>query len=164
VSDKNLRNRMGKAHEAHLCEVFGYRQVKGSGSQWNDQMDARGDSREEAVAFVFDGKSTRAASMSITREMLDKAREQCSAERPSIAVRFYDDDRLKGYDDWDLIQENDLLELLDRSSRLSEIEDAIRALADGTHFQEVFPDETAYEEDGGEIHAIVSGLSKLTVR
>jgi len=30
-----------------------------------------------------------------------------------IALRFYDDDRLKGYEDWCLITKDDMLELME---------------------------------------------------
>ena len=107
----SLAKKMGDTHEAHLCEVFGYRQTRGSGNQWRDQMDARSHRMSEAVAFAIDGKSTRARSVTIKRDDLDKAVEQAGAERPMMAYRFYDDDRLRGYEDWCLLREDDLLEL-----------------------------------------------------
>jgi hypothetical protein len=54
--------------------------------------------------------------------MLAKAEEQAHGERPMIAVRFYDDDRLRRFTDWSLVREDDLLELIERSRRLSELE------------------------------------------
>jgi hypothetical protein len=115
--------KMSDAHEEHLAEVYGGRVTAGSGNQPANPMDVRQHRYDAAVAFAIDGKSTRAASMSITREMLAKAREQAHGERPMIAVRFYDDDRLRSYDDWAMVQEDDMLELLERSARLSAIEE-----------------------------------------
>ena len=110
-----LNHRDVGAHEEHLVEVFGGRKTPGSGNQPANPMDGRHNRYEQAVAFAWDGKSTRAKSLGITRDMLAKAREQSHGERPMIAVRFYDDDRLRNFDDWDLIQEDDLLELWERS-------------------------------------------------
>jgi hypothetical protein len=45
--------------------------------------------------------------------MLDKAKEQADGERPMIALRFYDDDRLRGYEDWFIVRADDFLELRD---------------------------------------------------
>jgi Holliday junction resolvase len=118
----SLTKRMGDAHEAHIAEVFGYRQTRGSGNQWRDQMDAKGHRMDEAVAFSIDGKSTRAKSIGVKREELDKAIEQAAGERPMMAYRFYDDDRLRRFEDWYLLREDDLLELIERSRRLSELE------------------------------------------
>ena len=125
MSAKNLRNRMGDAHEAHIQAVFGGRRTRGSGNQWRDQTDVRMDHREEAVAFAFDGKSTRARSTTITRADLDKLTEQAAELRPCLAVRFYEDDRLKLAEDWYLVAENDLLELVERSRLLSAVEEFV---------------------------------------
>lgn len=129
----SLAKKMGDAHEEHLAEVYGGRQTRGSGNQPANPMDVRSHRYDETVAFAIDGKSTRAASMSIPRTMLEKAREQAHGERPAIAVRFYDDDRLRSYDDWLLVQEDDALELLERSRRLSAIE-AQGCLTGSHHF------------------------------
>lgn len=125
MSAKNLKNRMGDHHEAHLVETYGGRRTRGSGSQWRDQTDVRHHRYHEAVAFAFDGKSTRAASMSIKRSDLDKLVEQAHGERPCMAIRFYSDDRLRFFEDWALLREDDLLELIERSRRLDTIEEEL---------------------------------------
>ncbi len=103
---------MSDKHEADLAEWFGGRVTPGSGNQPANPMDVRQSRHHSSIAFAIEGKSTRAKSISVTREMLDKACEQSHGERPMIALRFYDDDRLKGHEDWCLITKDDMLELL----------------------------------------------------
>lgn len=108
---------MSDAHEEHLVEVLGGRRTPGSGNQAANPMDVRGNRYEDEMAFAVDGKSTRAKSISVTREMLDKAVEQAHGERPAIALRYYDDDRLRGHEDWVVIREDDFLELIEGYKR-----------------------------------------------
>lgn len=122
----SLAKRMGDAHEEHIAATFGMRKTKASGSQWSDQMDDRSHRMDEAVAFAVDGKSTRAASISIKLSDIRKADEQAGFERPMMAYRFYEDDHLRRFTDRYLLREDDLLELMDRSRRLSAAEDALR--------------------------------------
>lgn len=102
---------MGADHEAWLADSFGGRQTKGSGSQWRDQMDGRLNRYETEFAWAWDGKSTLGESIAITRKMLKKAVEQAGAERPMIALRFYDDERLRNYNDWILVKADDFFDL-----------------------------------------------------
>jgi hypothetical protein len=74
-------------------------------------MDGRNNRYEQTFAWAWDGKSTLAASISIPRTMLKKAVEQAGAERPMIAIRFYDDERLRGHEDWFLVRADDFIEL-----------------------------------------------------
>lgn len=110
----SLNRKMSDAHEAYLAEAFGARLTPGSGNQPANPMDARMNRYADAVAFAFDGKSTRGQSISVTRSMLTKAREQAHGERPAIALRFYDNDRLTEYEDWVLVLADDLRELMER--------------------------------------------------
>lgn len=114
---------MSDKHEEHLVEIFGGRKTPGSGNQFNNPMDGRHSRYSTSVAFAWDGKSTRAKSISVTRDMIAKARQQSHGERPMLALRWYLDDRLRTYDDWMLIEEDDLLELMERSERLAAIKD-----------------------------------------
>ena len=109
----SLNHEMAEKHETWLARILGGRKTPGSGSQYRNPMDGRHNRYTDRYAFAWDGKSTRAASISISRVMLDKAREQADAERPMIALRFYDDDRLRGYEDWFLVRADDFLELRD---------------------------------------------------
>jgi hypothetical protein len=110
----SLAKKMGDAHEAFIAEALGGRQTRGSGNQWRDPADGRMDRREHPVAFAWDCKSTRAASATIKRADLDKLVEQSHGDRPLLPVRFYDDDRLRGHEDWALIRVDDLVELMER--------------------------------------------------
>lgn len=118
----SLNKKMGDHHEEDLVEWFGGRKTRGSGNQANNPMDGRHSRYDTSVAFAWDGKSTRAKSISVSRAMLDKAAEQAHGERPMIALRFYDDDRLRGFEDWMVVQKDDLLELMERSDRLADME------------------------------------------
>ena len=111
----SLNKKMGDTHEAWLIEQFGGRQSPGSGSQWRNPMDGRHNRYEQKFAWAWDGKSTRSKSVSVTRAMLDKAVEQADGERPMIALRFYDDDRLRSHEDWIVIRASDFIELQEKA-------------------------------------------------
>lgn len=87
----SLNKDMGDAHEKHLAETLGMRQSRGSGNQWRDPIDGRHNHLDTEWAFAVDGKSTLAKSISVTRAMWEKAVEQAGAERPMLALRFYND-------------------------------------------------------------------------
>lgn len=112
---------MSDRHEAHLVEVLGGRANRGSGNQFNAPMDGRHDRREASVAFAWDGKSSYYRSIGVSREMWEKAEEQAHGERPMLALRFYDTDRLDVGLDLAVISLDDLAELLERSARLDEV-------------------------------------------
>ena len=111
----SLNKKMGDTHEAWLIEQFGGRQSPGSGNQWRNPMDGRHNRYEQEFAWAWDGKSTRSKSVSVTRAMLDKAVEQADGERPMIALRFYDDDRLRSHEDWIVIRASDFIELQEKA-------------------------------------------------
>lgn len=110
----SLSQKMGDAHEKWLAKALGFRRTRGSGSQWRDKADVKGNRYYHAYPFVIDGKSTRAKSISVSRVMLNKLKEDAEGERPCLAVRFYDNDRLTNYEDWALITMNDFREMLDK--------------------------------------------------
>jgi hypothetical protein len=85
---------MSDRHEAYLQKLFGGKIQRGSGNQFNGQMDVRQPRDQGYYAFALDGKSTKAASITITREMWDKAVEQAHAHEPGLPLRFYDNGRL----------------------------------------------------------------------
>jgi hypothetical protein len=105
---------MGDKHEEWLAVTFGGRRTRGSGNQWRDPIDGRQNHREVEFAFAWDGKSTMAQSLTIDRPMLRKAVEQAGPERPMIGVRFYDDERLRGFEDWVLVRGADMAEMTER--------------------------------------------------
>jgi hypothetical protein len=104
-------HKMAEAHETWLAKVLHGRKSRGSGSQWRDQMDGRRSRYHWQFAWAWDGKSTLGKSISVTRKMLSKAREQAGGERPMIPLRFYSDERLRTYDDWFLVRAEDFLEM-----------------------------------------------------
>lgn len=108
----SLNRKMSDKHEADLAEWLGGRVMPGSGNQYNNPMDVRVDNIELAI----DGKSTRRKSISITREMVDKAKEQSQGYTPALALRFYNDDRLRDYEDWVAVPIDFLIGLLDADS------------------------------------------------
>lgn len=105
----SLNRKMSDKHEDDLSVAFGGRVMPGSGNQFNNQMDVRND------IWAIDGKATRGKSISVTREMVNKAKEQAHSLRPMIALRFYEDDRLKKYEDWVAVRLDDFLEITDCS-------------------------------------------------
>ena len=107
------RHEMGSRHETWAAEVLGGRKTRGSGNQWRNPTDGRHNRYSDTHAFSWDCKSTRGKSISVTREMLDKIKEQADTERPMIPLRFYDDDRLRNFEDWIVIKADDFLELLE---------------------------------------------------
>lgn len=103
---------MGDAHEAFLQEVLGGRRTRGSGNQWNNQMDGRHNRMTDPFAFAWDGKSTMGLSIGVTRPMWRKAVDQAGGERPMLGLRFYANSRLDV--DLDLVVVNvyDMSEML----------------------------------------------------
>jgi hypothetical protein len=85
--------RMSDQHEDFLAILFGGRKSRGSGNQFNDQMDGR-NHHETPFALAWDGKSTYNKSVGVTLEMWRKAIEQADYEIPILALRFYEDQTL----------------------------------------------------------------------
>lgn len=79
---------MSDAHELFLQKLFGGRITPGSGNGFANQMDVRND-RQEPVPLAIDGKSTFKKSITVTREMWEKAVEQAGDLTPVIALRWY---------------------------------------------------------------------------
>lgn len=109
----SLNSKMGRKHEDHLAQVFDTTRMPGSGNQWRGQMDGRNNRRTSRFAFAWDGKSTLAKSLSIPRKMWEKAREQAGGERPMLALRFYDNERLDVGEDLVVIGLDDFAEMLE---------------------------------------------------
>jgi hypothetical protein len=110
--EDGLKRRMSDAHERDLVRALGGRRTRGSGNQFANPMDGRHDRYEAPVAFAWDGKSTRTASITVTRQMWEKAMQQAHGERPMLALRYYDSDRLDVARDLVVISLHDLVELL----------------------------------------------------
>jgi hypothetical protein len=112
---------MSEKHEEFIAEAFGGRKSRGSGSQWRDPADGRMDRRGDIICFAWDCKSTRHASITIKRVDLDKVTEQAHGDRPMLPLRFYDDDRLRGFEDWALVKVDDLGELIELAGRIKRL-------------------------------------------
>ena len=128
----SINTKMSQVHEAFLVKMLGGRKTKASGSQWQDQMDGRHARREQEFAFAWDGKSTFAKSIGLTRVMWEKAKEQAHGERPLLPLRFYDTSRLDVGLDLVVMDLNDFVELLERANgpqRASEDEALIQRFA-----------------------------------
>ncbi len=116
MARKSTTRGMSDKHEEFLVDLLGGRRTRGSGNQFNNQMDGRHDRHAVECAFAWDGKSTLGKSISITREMWEKAEEQSHGERPLIALRFYDTDRLDVGLDLIAVSAEDFAELLERAN------------------------------------------------
>lgn len=108
----SLAKKMGDKHEEDLAERLGGRKTRGSGNQPANPADGRHDRYNDPYAFAWDGKSTRGKSITITRDMIEKIEEQAHGERPMLALRWYDSDRLAIGHDWVALKLDDLEELL----------------------------------------------------
>lgn len=86
---------MSDPHEKFLAELIGGRLMKGSGNQFNGQMDVRNDARVVDHAFALDGKCTFGKGLTLTRADLDKALTQCHGEQPGFGLRWYGDETLR---------------------------------------------------------------------
>ena len=108
-----MNHKMGDQHEAWAAEFFGGRRSKGSGSQWNSQMDGRQSRHDTPIAFAWDCKSTLGKSIGFSRQMTAKAVDQADGERPMLPLRFYDNERLTSFEDWVAVRADDFREVLD---------------------------------------------------
>jgi hypothetical protein len=118
----SLAKKMGDAHENFLTEILGGRKTRASGSVWKDQMDGRHNRMDVPFAFAWDGKSTLAASVSVSRKMWEKAREQAAGERPLLGLRFYDTERLDVGEDLVVMSAHDFAEMLEEANKLSPVQ------------------------------------------
>lgn len=121
---------MSDRHEAHLVNVLGGRLTKASGSS-NDKGDGVHVKGEETYCFAWDGKSTRAASMSVKVGDFDKIVEQRPGYRPMIPIRFYRDDRLTAMLDLAILDLNDVAELIEMANEWAKIKET--GCTSGTH-------------------------------
>jgi hypothetical protein len=113
----SLNKRMGDKHEDFLAGLFGGRQARGSGNQWHNPMDGRTSRMTTRYAFAWDGKSTLAQSVSVSRKMWGKAIEQSGGERPMVGLRFYDNESLDVVYDLVVMSAHDAAELIEAANR-----------------------------------------------
>lgn len=108
----SLNKDMGDRHEEFLQEILGGRKTRGSGNQWTNPMDGRHNRMVDRFAFAWDGKSTLANSIGVSRDMWAKAVDQAGGERPMLGLRFYDNQRLDVGLDLLVVSPFDLSEML----------------------------------------------------
>ncbi len=132
---------MGDQHEAHVNQRVRFRGTPGSGNQWKDPADGRHNRMLSAYAFAYDGKSTCAKSIGVSRTMWAKIVEQAGGERPMLALRFYADYTLRGPStDLAVTDLDDFAELLDAARLWEQARQLLKALSE---------DEGLSEADGG---------------
>lgn len=85
--------KMSSRHEADLAQVLGGRVTRNSGSVWVDTADGKHDG-SQAFSFAWDGKATLGKSISVTRAMVAKVRDQAGPHIPMIPLRWYRDEAL----------------------------------------------------------------------
>lgn len=117
----SLAHDMGDEHEAFLADLFGGHRTRGSGNQWQNPADGRTSRMHVPFAFAWDGKSTLHKSIGVSLAMWDKIREQAGGERPMLALRYYDNQKLDVLRDLVVVDANDFAELLAESDRLRRI-------------------------------------------
>lgn len=108
---------MSDAHEIFLAEILQGRRARGSGNQFNDQMDGRNVRYDQPHALAWDGKATFCKSVGVTLEMWAKAREQCHGETPLLALRWYESWDLKPIRDLVVLDLHDFAEILEDARR-----------------------------------------------
>ena len=111
---------MSDRHEADLAERLGGKVSRGSGNQWASPMDGRHAALETPYAFAWEGKSTRGKGISVTRAMWGKALLQAHGERPMLALRWYDSDRLDVHADLVVLDLDDFEEMRDAAIKAHE--------------------------------------------
>lgn len=119
---------MGERHEKHLAEIFGGTKTRASGSQWTDPADGA-NHHDDPFAFRWDGKSTLGKSISVTRDMIAKLRQQAGGERPAFGLRWYGNAALTTVDeDWVVLRDMDFSELLEAAREAEELRTDVRLL------------------------------------
>lgn len=110
-------NDMGTKHEEFLAELFVGRKTRGSGNQFNNQMDGRNRRYDQPHALAWDGKSTLAKSMNISLATWDKAVEQADGEIPMLGIRFYANLQLQVVRDLVLLDAHDFAMILEAARK-----------------------------------------------
>lgn len=119
---KRLTTRhMSDKHEEDLVALLGGRRTPGSGNQFNNAMDGRHRRHDEPYPFAWDGKSTLGKSVGVSREMWAKAVEQAGDERPMLALRWYDGERLNPTLDLLVVDAHDFAEVREAARNYEQI-------------------------------------------
>jgi hypothetical protein len=78
-------------------------------------------------SFALDGKSTFGKSVSVTREMWEKAVLQAENERPILPLRFFDDYRMKGGTHLAVLDANDLAGLIEAARKIDAVKEFLNS-------------------------------------
>lgn len=123
---RTLVQKMADAHEAWIRDQIAGRTPKGSGNQWHDQLDAKNGTRNTPFPIGADGKATLGKSLSITRDLWAKLREQCFGEIPTWWGRFYRDENLHIVDlDLVALEAEDFTRILEAARKWAAIEEEV---------------------------------------
>jgi hypothetical protein len=85
---------MSDRHESYIKKLIGGDITPGSGNQFNAQTDVKQPYKAQYYSFAADGKSTLAASITITLDMWEKLVEQAGHHEPLLPLRLYRNARL----------------------------------------------------------------------
>jgi hypothetical protein len=110
---KDLNHRMAELHEAWFAKLFAGIQHPGSGNHPANQADGRRSYYRFGMGWVWDCKSTLAASISVTMAAWDKLTEQVGLDHPLMPLRLYLNNRLTECVDLVVMKPEDLIEVLE---------------------------------------------------
>jgi hypothetical protein len=123
---RTMVQKMSDSHEMWVKDQIQGGLTKGSGSQWHAQLDAKNGTRDIPFPIGAEAKATLGKSLSITRDLWDKIREQCFGEIPTWWGRFYRDENLHIVDlDLVAMEAEDFRKILDAARKWSAIEDEV---------------------------------------
>ena len=112
---------MSDAHEAFLAEIFDGSVNPGSGSHWRNPIDGRQDRMAVEYSFAWDGKSTYGKSIGVDLAMWNKARMQAGGDRPMLALRWYENEKLDVKRDLVVVSAHDFAEILVAANNWAEL-------------------------------------------
>ena len=124
--------KMSSRHEEDLVDLLGGQRTRNSGAVWSDQADGHQTGMDQFWKFTWDGKSTLGKSVSVTRDMLAKLREQARGLEPMLPMRWYANDRLTEVsEDWIAIEAETFAQVLEDANRWRRVKDS--GCLTGTH-------------------------------
>jgi hypothetical protein len=126
LASKPKTRQMSDKHEDYLADVLDGRKAVGSGNQFNDPMDGRNKRYDQPFALAWDGKSTLAASVTVTKQTWAKALEQAQGEIPMLALRWYGDYRLEPDLDLAVLDMRDFIEILAAARKWATMERSLK--------------------------------------
>lgn len=126
MTSASLRTRkMSDRHEDDLVDLLGGVKTRNSGAVWSDQSDGHQTGLDQFWRFAWDGKSTLGKSVSVTRDMLEKLREQCRGLEPMLPLRWYANDRLTEVDeDWIAVEAETFAQILDDANQWRRVKES----------------------------------------